>query len=352
MQVDTADPGVSNTTQLLIQQQLRKSTFQFPEVSVLEKRRALGTPREDAGVSLTQRYLRTNSNEFQQRPPRTSRTSRQSRRELVRFSSIEAGVDLDLTNSKDSEQFKSRYLLDQSPSRIPDSPNQSSPQVHGPKTPTAPSGGAQNRGRYSKLVSLGLPNVKLDLEHNHFSRGSIRRRSQRLRQNFDATPESTIGESSRAESVKSGSTLTPKDLIIINTGLESIEQKPEQNKPDDDPDQMWPGLKLDLNYVTEAAAAATAASSSSSSNQMMLSQSMDALRGTTMADKNSLAVPPSPRRSRSGGGATPRTEATISYSFYQLQPPPGPSNTGQAIEMVKTSNSLTPKYRYVRNTKT
>ncbi|KAK2168398.1 hypothetical protein LSH36_17g10008 [Paralvinella palmiformis] len=333
--VDTADPGVSNTTQLLIQQHLRKSTFQFPEVSMSEKRRALGTPRDDAGVSLTHRFVRSNL-EFQQRSQRTSRTSRQSRRDLSRLSSIESGFDLDLSSSRDSDQFKSRHL-DQSASRISDvvsNPASNQPSQGAKSSNATPVG--PNRGRYSKLVSLGLPNVKLDLDHNHFSRGSIRRRSQRLRQNLDSAPESTTGESSRADSVKSSATVAvaaPKDLIVVNTGLESV----EHGKSDpDDPDQTWPGLKLDLNYTSVAETAG-----------QMLSQSMDMLRDP-VAERNSLSVvPPSPRRSRSsgGGGATPRAEATISYSFYQLQPPPGPAPaTGQGIEVVKGTNSLTPKY--------
>ena len=256
---------------------------------------------------------------------------------------MESGADPERSASRDSEPARSRRP-EQSPSRTADGAGPTGGTHNdGTRPPGGPSA-AQNRGRYSRLVSLGLPNLKLDLEHSHFSRGSVRRRSQRLRQNADLTPDSTIGESSRAESVRSGTTTattTTKDLIVINTGQESAEPKTPApgRQQDDDPDATWPGLKLDLNYMNVADTAG-----------QMLSQSMDALRNSL--DRSALTGAPTPRRTRSGGIATPRAEATISYSFYQLQPPPAPSTTGQGVEVVKSSNSLTPKYRYVHNTKT
>jgi hypothetical protein len=134
------DPGISNSTHMLLQSKMNTQFFSFPNISAAEQRRAGCTPRAEG--------TRTHSRS----PPRANRPRRTP----------------GPAEKRPSEQ-----------------PPPQAPVAKEASTVDAPVTRAGAKSRYSRMIALGLPKVNIDIDRNHFSRQSLKRRSLQLRERYD-----------------------------------------------------------------------------------------------------------------------------------------------------------------------
>lgn len=177
MKLDGSDPGVSHTTHRLLQSQLIKQTFAFPDISPEMQRKAPGrTPRVDESLyntgnhgntGLLHKMVRTNND--------------------LLLTSQEKLPHLEDNIEKMDIRHSPRPAVSQ---EILPGSSKEQPQMKRAKTSIGSElvrsqTFVQNRDKYSKLVSMGLPKVNLDIDRNHFSSNNLMRKSLSLREKFD-----------------------------------------------------------------------------------------------------------------------------------------------------------------------
>ena len=169
---DGSDPGVSHTSHRLLEAKVIKHTFAFPEITSDMQRKATGkTPRVEDLMA----YSHVNS-----RPKTIGGIAPSNRGSTEKLPTLEdsmekSGSKDDLVNQGEDASYnteKERPKMKRSKTTLGAEPMRSNTFV-------------QNKDKYSKLVSLGLPKVTIDIERNHFSRDNILRRSTLLREKFE-----------------------------------------------------------------------------------------------------------------------------------------------------------------------
>ena len=214
---DKSDPGVSNTTQQLIQHQVVKRQFQFPQLTAEAHRKSLVTPRHDdtlyfnrmsPGLYVKQKTIHVNG---------VIAEGANNHKAAVHASPVNSyDVTVPLEETREKSLSKQDLSASHDQLMAPDvQRSQSSVGMAtvGGMTRSHSFYHGQRRDKQTRMISLGLPRVNLDIDRYHFRQNSFMRRSQELREkhNMSEQHQKTIDSNvSEQESAKHDSSKTTK----------------------------------------------------------------------------------------------------------------------------------------------
>ena len=266
------DHGVSNTTQMLLETKMRTQILSFPTISAEEQRRALGSPRHES--SLLSRRRPTSSRSPSKSPTRQLKRSSSkegndragdNREKLPDLEGnpshlcINLAVDTTTANENvidNTDVSKSEQISLLTPRANAKEMSGSIVSLNSESSKKTATTMTNNRDRYSRMIALGLPRVNLDIEKDHFSRHSLKRRSQKLREKFEIPNEECVplaGPQLMVGVSKSEPPAVQDHVEMPDLGAPS-QPPPSLCKsvvvgPEDDTDAMWPGQEGDMDSV-------------------------------------------------------------------------------------------------------
>lgn len=192
---EQSEPGVSNTTQQLIETAIIKRHFQFPNLTAEAHRKSLTTPRHEEMLSHPSRI----SPSLYNKAKNALIHGGQPINAFIHASTVQSYDVNEPIIETAREQTSNRNELSQSHDQLASQEAARAQSSTGMTRSNSFYHDQQRKGdKTSRMISLGLPRVNIDIDRHHFSHNNRMRRSMELRGKY-SLDTSAVEQTQQAE---------------------------------------------------------------------------------------------------------------------------------------------------------